>query len=68
MKLLRCDGKPDHHTPVTWTATSPDARGKITQELMAVTVLPSARGRKPGGEYFDPASIKISWKTVPTQS
>lgn len=44
-----------------WTATSPDVRGKIIQALMTVTVLPSARGRKPGGRYFDPATIEISW-------
>jgi site-specific DNA recombinase len=46
---------------VTWAATSPDIRGKIVRQLMTVTVMPSARGRKPGGDYFDPASIEISW-------
>ena len=25
-------------------------------------VLPSRRGRKPGGGYFDPALIDIAWK------
>jgi site-specific DNA recombinase len=48
----------------TWAATSPHVRGKIIQDLMTVTVLPSARGRKPGGDYFDPTSIKIAWKAA----
>ena len=25
-------------------------------------VLPAARGRKAGGAYFDPATIRIQWK------
>jgi DNA invertase Pin-like site-specific DNA recombinase len=52
----------------TWAATSPDVRGKIIQELMTVTVLPSGRGRRPGGDYFDPHSIEICWRTTPLSS
>lgn len=46
----------------TWTASAPDARGKVIDALMTVTVLPSARGRKPGGAYFDPDTVEIRWK------
>jgi len=45
----------------TWAATTPDIRGKVIRELMTVTVLPGRRGRKPGGDYFDPSSIQITW-------
>jgi site-specific DNA recombinase len=48
----------------TWTASPPDVRGKIIDALMTVTVLPGARGRKPGGGYFDPATIRIDWRTT----
>lgn len=48
----------------TWHASPPDVRGKVINALMTVTVLPDAgRGRRPGGGYFDPASIEIRWKT-----
>ena len=47
----------------TWTASPPDVRGKVIDALMTVTVLPGARGRKLGGDYFDPALIQIAWKS-----
>ena len=43
----------------TWEATSADVRGKIIDTLMTVTILPAGRGRRPGGEYFDPNSVDI---------
>lgn len=46
----------------TWNGTSPDVRGKVIDALMIVTVLPSARGRKPGGKYFDPSCVRIEMK------
>jgi len=46
----------------TWNGTSPDVRGKVIDALMIVTVLPSARGRKPGGRYFDPSCVRIELK------
>jgi len=38
-------------------------RGKVIDALMIVTVLPGACGRKPGGAYFDPSTVKIDWKS-----
>jgi hypothetical protein len=29
----------------------------------APTVLPTSRGRRPNGAYFDPTGIRIDWKT-----
>ena len=46
----------------TWTATPPDIKGKVIDALMIVTILPTGRGRRPGGAYFDPDSVKINWK------
>lgn len=46
----------------TWAASPPDVRGKVIDTLMTVTVLPSPRGRKPGGAYFDPNTIEVCWK------
>jgi site-specific DNA recombinase len=43
-----------------WEALSPDLKGKIVDELMTVTVLPSPRGTK----GFHPEYIEIVWKTV----
>lgn len=45
-----------------WTETSPDLRGKVIDALMTVTVLPAGRGRRPGGGYFDPETIRIEWR------
>ena len=47
----------------TWTASPADVRGKVIGALMTVTVLPGARGRKLGGDYFDSALIQIGCKS-----
>ena len=43
-----------------WQASTPDIKGKIIDELMTVTVLPSPRGRR----VFNPELIRIDWKTA----
>jgi DNA invertase Pin-like site-specific DNA recombinase len=40
-----------------WRNTSADIKGKITDELMTVTVMPAPRGRG-----FDPDYVRIEWK------
>jgi DNA invertase Pin-like site-specific DNA recombinase len=47
-----------------WADAPPDVRGKIIDRLMTVTVKPGARGRKPGGGYFDPDSVRVDPKNV----
>lgn len=47
----------------TWNNTAPTIRGQVIDSLMTVTVLPTGRGRRPGGAYFDPASVDIKWKS-----
>ncbi|WP_235657988.1 recombinase family protein [Mycobacteroides abscessus] len=42
-----------------WAELSKDMQGKIVNELMTVTILPSPRGRR----AFDPDYIRIDWKT-----
>ena len=39
-------------------------RGKVISAMMSVVVLPATRGRKPGGAYFDPDSVRIDWKSA----
>jgi DNA invertase Pin-like site-specific DNA recombinase len=41
-----------------WDAASPDIRGKVVDELMVITVLPTRRGRR----EFDPDLILIEPK------
>jgi site-specific DNA recombinase len=45
-----------------WAARALDTRRAVLAELLVVTVLPSRPGRKRGGEYFDPDTIKIEWR------
>lgn len=45
-----------------WEECSADLKGKVVDALMKVTILPSSRGRKIGGKYFDPNYIRIEWK------
>jgi site-specific DNA recombinase len=45
-----------------WDAASVSRRKAVIDVLMTVTLLPAPRGRRPGGHYFDPGSIKIEWK------
>jgi site-specific DNA recombinase len=48
----------------TWDALALDQRRGIVAGLMEVVVLPrSRRGRLPGGSYFDPSSVRITWRT-----
>ncbi len=47
----------------TWAAMSPDIRGAVIDTLVTVTVMPGARGRKPGGGYFDPSTVRVEWKS-----
>lgn len=34
----------------------------MVDELMTVTILPGKRGRKAGGIYFDPESVRVEWR------
>jgi site-specific DNA recombinase len=45
-----------------WEASSVSRRKAIIRELMVVTLLPTGRGRRPGGGYFDPSSIRVEWR------
>jgi site-specific DNA recombinase len=38
-------------------------RRAVLSKLLCVTVLPTSRGRRPDGGYFDPTGIHIEWKT-----
>lgn len=44
-----------------WDALPVDLRNKVVKALMTVTVMPTGRGRKTGGGYFDPDSVRIDW-------
>jgi site-specific DNA recombinase len=54
-----------------WYGTTPDRsdgldlgrRRAVLTKLLTVTVLPTSRGRRPDGSYFDPTGIHIDWKT-----
>lgn len=54
-----------------WYGTTPDRsdgldlgrRRAVLATLLTVTVLPTSRGRRPDGSYFDPTGIHINWKT-----
>ncbi|MGH3841480.1 MAG: zinc ribbon domain-containing protein [Pseudonocardiaceae bacterium] len=54
-----------------WYGTTPDRsdgldlgrRRAVLSKLLTVTVLPTGRGRRPDGSYFDPTGIHIDWKT-----
>lgn len=45
-----------------WGGLSVDVQAKVVDVLMTVTILPSPRGRQPGGDYFNPEYIRIEWK------
>jgi site-specific DNA recombinase len=49
-----------------WAAVDLDRKRVVIDHLMAVTLLPGQRGRRPGwrpGEsYFDPMSVQIDWR------
>jgi site-specific DNA recombinase len=54
-----------------WYGTTPDRsdgldlgrRRAVLTKLITITVLPTSRGRRPDGTYFDPTGIHITWKT-----
>ncbi|MGH3319484.1 MAG: recombinase family protein [Streptosporangiaceae bacterium] len=43
----------------TWEALDIGRKRAVLDVLMVVTVLPSRRGRHPGGGYFDPATVRV---------
>ncbi|HEX6402647.1 MAG TPA: recombinase family protein [Pseudonocardiaceae bacterium] len=45
-----------------WDSASVSRRKAVIDTLMVVTLLPAARGRRPGGHYFDPDSLRIDWR------
>jgi site-specific DNA recombinase len=45
-----------------WGEMSVSRKKAVINELMVVTLLPAPRGRRPGGGYFDPASVDIQWR------
>jgi site-specific DNA recombinase len=45
-----------------WAGLSLDRRRAVVDALLTVTILPTRRGRLPGGGYFDPDAIRIDWK------
>jgi hypothetical protein len=55
----------------TWYGTASDRSGgldlgrrrTVLATLLTVTVLPTGKGRRPDGSYFDPTGIHIEWKT-----
>lgn len=45
-----------------WEAATVSQRKAVIDTLMTVTLLPAPRGRRPGGGYFDPDSVRIEWR------
>lgn len=45
-----------------WEAATVSRRKAVIDVLMRVTLLPAPRGRRPGGQYFDPESVRIEWR------
>lgn len=46
-----------------WRALDLDRRRVVLDAFMTVTVLPrQAKGRLPGGGYFDPEAVRIDWR------
>jgi site-specific DNA recombinase len=45
-----------------YTADGRDRQREIIRQIMTVTILPGSSGR-PGGERFDPSSVRIVWRT-----
>ncbi|MBV8542171.1 MAG: recombinase family protein [Pseudonocardiales bacterium] len=54
-----------------WYGTTPERadgldigrRRAVLATLLTVTVLPTSKGRRPNGSYFDPTGIHLEWKT-----
>jgi site-specific DNA recombinase len=49
-----------------WDAATVSRRKVVVDTLMTVTLLPAPRGRRPGGSYFDPESVRIKWRHSPS--
>jgi hypothetical protein len=47
----------------TWANLDLDVRRTILDTLLIVTVHPTQPGRRPGGGFFDPTTVEITWKT-----
>lgn len=45
-----------------WDELPADARGKVIDYLMTVTVLPVGSGQRPPGGGLDPSRVRIDWK------
>ncbi|MFF2964205.1 recombinase family protein [Streptomyces sp. NPDC057963] len=45
-----------------WNRLDLSRRRAVVAHLVAVTILPSRKGRQPGGGYWDPDSVRIEWK------
>ncbi|MFC5140325.1 recombinase family protein [Actinomycetospora rhizophila] len=45
-----------------WQELPLERRRAVVDALMVVTILPGQAGRKSGGHYFDPETVKIEWK------
>ncbi|MCA1707415.1 MAG: recombinase family protein, partial [Actinobacteria bacterium] len=45
-----------------WAQLDMPRRRGVLDALATVTVLPSPKGRRPDGGYFDPATVRINWK------
>lgn len=55
-------GEPD--VAAMWPGLSLDRKRAVVDMLVTVTILPGKRGRKPNGAYFDPESVRITWKAT----
>lgn len=42
-----------------WDSLDLSVQRAVLREIAVVTVLPGPRGRKPGGGYFDPSSVRV---------
>jgi hypothetical protein len=47
-----------------WNTATVSRRKAVIGALVAVTLLPARRGRRPGGHYFDPDSVRVEWKVT----
>jgi site-specific DNA recombinase len=45
-----------------WDSLDLGRKRAILQALVVVTVLPAPRGRRPSGAYFDPDSVRFTWR------
>jgi hypothetical protein len=57
----------DHDTAAVWDGLDLDRKRAVLAALMTITVHPAPKGRtrgwQPGQPYFDPASVRIEWRT-----